>query len=78
MLLTPQVFPQLPNWPTFGAFFVSPFVSAFAMVGQLCMPAASPEAVSPRLTCRLWELVNGWPKMSNLRPDNSNPRDPNS
>ena len=39
-LLTAQPFPQVPNWPTFRAFSVSPFVSAFAMVGQVRAPAA--------------------------------------
>jgi hypothetical protein len=74
MLLTPQVLSQLPNWPMFGAFSVSPFVSTFSMVGQLCAPAAVTEGRFSASLAGNQESVNGWPNVSNLRPDNSNPR----
>ena len=74
MLLTPQVFPQLPNWPTFGAFFVSPFVSAFAMAGQMRAPAAVAGGRFSPSPPGNQECVNGWPNMSSLRPDEPNPR----
>ena len=73
-LLTAWPFPEVRNWPTFRAFSVSPFVSAFFMAGQMC--AAAPVTggrFSPSPPGNQ-EWVNGWPKMSNLRPDNSNPR----
>jgi len=33
--------PEVRNWPTFRAFPVSPFVSAFGMVGQVYAPVAA-------------------------------------
>jgi hypothetical protein len=63
---------QVPYWPWFRAFPVSPFVSASGLAGQVRAPVAvtggrfSPSPPGNK------ELVNGWPNMSNLRPDNSN------
>ena len=73
-LLTAKPFPQLPNWPTFYTFSVSPFVSAFAMAGQMCTAAAVTGGCFSPSPPGNQEWVNGGPSMSSLRPDASNSR----
>jgi hypothetical protein len=66
-LLTAQPFPQVPNWPAFRAFSLSPFVSASAMAGQMCAPAAVTGGRFSPSPGRFAELVNGSARLSEPR-----------
>ena len=68
----PHLYP--PHSAGFRAFSVSPFVSAFAMAGQMCTPAAVTGGLFSPSPPGNQEWVNGWPNMSSLKPDNSNLR----
>lgn len=70
--LTPPHPSQVPNWPWFRDFRLSPFVSVFALVGQMCAPTTVTGCRFSTSPPRLSVLVNGGPNVSSLRPNNSN------
>ena len=72
-LLTAALRPQLPNWPWFRAFRLSPFVPEFGLATQVRVPVAVTGGRFSPSPGRFAELVNGSARLSEPRP-----HDPNS
>ena len=68
-LLTAQPFPQVPDWPAFRAFSLSPFVSVSGLAGQVRAPVAATGGRFSPSPGRFAELVNGSARLSEPRPD---------